>query len=103
MAFPIQHSPPGSLDKYNQTSCAICLDDLARDKIIKLKCGHIFHKACQAKWPDRCALCLTPLNERASALSRVAHPDNSLRETFINGDVWQIIVAAMLNQFANRF
>ena len=34
------------LDKHNQTNCCICLDELDKEDICILNCGHIFHTKC---------------------------------------------------------
>ena len=47
-------------NKYNQTSCYICLEKLCSEKCIVLKCNHIFHSSCILKWYEankKCPLC----------------------------------------------
>ena len=54
------------LDKGEQKSCSICLDDfVVGDKIIYLPCFHYYHSQCIEKWAhssDKCPLCNTEIN-----------------------------------------
>ena len=54
------------LDKGEQKSCSICLDDfVVGDKIIYLPCFHYYHAQCIEKWAhssDKCPLCNTEIN-----------------------------------------
>ena len=52
--------------------CAICFDDMdGADKVVKLPCGHCFHKSCATKWLTsqkactRCPLCNQKLANEA--------------------------------------
>ncbi|VVA98364.1 unnamed protein product [Arabis nemorensis] len=52
--------------KQADNECSVCLSKFEEDsEINKLKCGHLFHKACLEKWIDywniTCPLCRTPL------------------------------------------
>ena len=47
-----------SLNKAKRNDeCCICLDDIYNKKIVKLKCGHIFHKSCLIKSMKNTKLC----------------------------------------------
>ena len=52
--------------------CAICFDDMdGADTVVKLPCGHCFHKSCATKWLTsqkacaRCPLCNQKLSNKA--------------------------------------
>jgi hypothetical protein len=43
--------------KAQAEECAICLDDIdgiRTDNVDVLKCGHIFHSDCMARWEKQC-------------------------------------------------
>ena len=46
---------------YKNGSCIICLENIDKSKnIIKLQCGHDFHKECLLEWlnkNDNCPIC----------------------------------------------
>lgn len=51
------------MDGDEQTSCSICLTPLISEPVSALRCGHVFHQECIAKWISaadckaKCALC----------------------------------------------
>jgi hypothetical protein len=59
----------------NSTMCRICHDDYSSgDILVRLPCGHIFHKACAQKWLGEetatCPVCrLNLLDPAAAALA----------------------------------
>ena len=50
------------------SECAICLSDFQyhEDGVISLKCGHLFHRECVAKWFEEhhtCPICRCDIDE----------------------------------------
>lgn len=57
-----------NIKKYEDEECVICQEDFKlKDKLIKLYCGHFYHKDCIDQWLRednknfRCPLCNLPL------------------------------------------
>ena len=58
----------GIHEPLSPTTCSICLDDVtSKSSSKKLKCGHLFHSTCVARWLNSgnenahcCATCRTP-------------------------------------------
>jgi len=42
-----------------EEECLICQDEMGREKVTQLTCGHIYHKSCIASWLKRKASCPT--------------------------------------------
>ena len=54
-------------DKDAITQCTICLDDIAPEQKIKLKCHHTFHEKCIFNWLKKkreCPLCRQKITDR---------------------------------------
>lgn len=59
------------------TPCGICLEDFEVGHVthtVLCTGNHVFHAACQKKWPDRCATC----RFEAPAETAAAAPDNAI-------------------------
>ena len=50
---------------HNQTTCSVCLEEIReKEKTIRLKCNHTYHKSCildYIKFKNACALCREPI------------------------------------------
>ena len=49
---------------HNQTTCSVCLEEIKeKEKIIRLKCNHTYHRSCildYIKFKNACAICREP-------------------------------------------
>jgi hypothetical protein len=70
MSISVETTQVELFGKFNQVYCPICLENLAKkEDTITLRCAHVFHTACQLRWPDACAVCRKPLKERVSEIA----------------------------------
>ena len=49
--------------------CSICYEKFARKRCVKLKCGHIYHKACIKKWGKTSMVC--PMDRKKFRISEL--------------------------------
>ena len=40
-----------------EEECLICQDEMGKQKVTQLTCGHVYHKTCIADWLKRKASC----------------------------------------------
>ncbi|KAL9671157.1 hypothetical protein QQ045_008723 [Rhodiola kirilowii] len=53
------------LEKVEQDSCSICIDDEDKHEFARMPCTHLFHRECIATWlrlSATCPLCRLPMD-----------------------------------------
>lgn len=46
-------------DTKEEAECLICQEEMSKERVSQLSCGHIFHKSCISSWLQRKASCPT--------------------------------------------